>query len=68
MALATAHALDPRRPGRARLELPDGAKTTVHVAVYDLEHTELRVAVLRGQARLEPWCAARGVQEAIVGG
>ena len=30
--------------------------------------TELRVAVLRGQARLEPWCAARGVEEALVGG
>ena len=30
--------------------------------------TELRVAVLRGQAKLEPWCAAHGVEEAIVGG
>jgi hypothetical protein len=28
----------------------------------------LRVAVLRGQARLEPWCAVRGVEEALVGG
>ena len=26
------------------------------------------MAVLRGQARLEPWCAARGVEEALVGG
>ena len=40
----------------------------VHVARYDAETTELRVAVLRGQARLERWCAARGVDEALVGG
>ena len=30
--------------------------------------TEVRVAVLRGTARLEPWCAARGYEEALVGG
>jgi hypothetical protein len=28
----------------------------------------VRVAVLRGTARLEPWCAARGYEEALVGG
>jgi hypothetical protein len=71
MAFAAAHALCPRRPGRARrarVELLDGARTTIHVAAYDAERTELRVALLRGQARLEPWCAERGVEEAIVGG
>src|SRR4051812_10412078 len=71
MAFATAQVLRPPRPGRARrarVELLDGARTTIHVAAYDLERTELRVALLRGQARLEPWCAARGVEEAIVGG
>ena len=35
---------------------------------HDASQVELRVAVLRGQARLEPWCAARGVEEALVGG
>ena len=43
-------------------------RTTIHVAAYDTERTELRVAVLRGTARLEPWCAARGYEEALVGG
>jgi hypothetical protein len=72
MAYATAaEPLRPPRAGRARrvrLELLDGARTTVHVAAYDTDRTELRVALLRGQARLEPWCAARGVEEALVGG
>ena len=45
---------------QVRLELADGARTMAHVACYDAAETELRVAVLRGQARLEPWCAARG--------
>jgi hypothetical protein len=71
MAFATAEPLRPPRTGRvrsARLELADGARTMAHVACYDAAQTELRVAVLRGQARLEPWCAARGVEEAMVGG
>ena len=71
MAFATAEPLRPPRAGRARrarLELLDGSRTTIHVAAYDTERTELRVALLRGQARLEPWCAARGVDEALVGG
>ena len=52
----------------ARIELADGARTMAHVACYDAATTELRVAVLRGLGRLEPWCAARGVSEALVGG
>ena len=71
MAFATAEPLRPPRAGRvrsARIELADGARTMAHVAVYDASQVELRVAVLRGQARLEPWCAARGVEEALVGG
>jgi hypothetical protein len=62
---------EPQRPGaarRARLTLADGARTTIHVAAYAADRTELRVAVLRGQAKLEPWCAARGYEEALVGG
>jgi hypothetical protein len=38
------------------------------VACHDAATTEVRVAVLRGQARLADWCAARGHEEAIVGG
>jgi hypothetical protein len=71
MALASVEPLRPLRSGRvrsARIELADGARTMVHVARHDAATTELRVAVLRGQARLEAWCAARGVDEAMVGG
>ena len=59
MALATTAPLRAPRAGsarRMRLDLEDGARTTIHVAV------------LRGTARLEPWCAARGYDEALVGG
>ena len=71
MALASVEPLRPPRTGRvrsARIELAGGARTMVHVARYDTESTELRVAVLRGQARLEQWCAVRGHEEALVGG
>ncbi len=57
--------------GRARsgrLALADGARTTVHVACHDAARTEVRVAVLPAPQRLEAWCAARGVREALVGG
>jgi hypothetical protein len=53
---------------RARLLLADGARTTVYVACHDAERTEVKVAVLRRQQRLEPWCAERGVREALIGG
>jgi Phosphodiester glycosidase len=71
MALASVEPLRPPRTGRvrsARIELAGGARTMVHVARYDTESTELRVAVLRGQARLEQWCAVREHEEALVGG
>jgi hypothetical protein len=71
MAFASPEPLRPPRAGRARrvrLELADGARTTVHIASHDAARTEIRVALLRGQARLEPWCEARGVEEALVGG
>ncbi len=51
-----------------RLTLADGATTTVHVARHALDTTHLRVVVIPGQAKLAPWCAARGITEAIVGG
>lgn len=61
---------DPRTGAvrRLRLVLADGARTTAYVMVRDGARTEVRVAVLRGQQRLEPWCARRGVSDALVGG
>lgn len=57
-----------RRPvRRLRAGLAGGAATTVHVATYDLRAVELRVALVRGQ-RLAALCAARGIDDAIVGG
>src|SRR5689334_3517564 len=55
-------------PSSGQLTLPDGQRTTVHIAAHAIAATELRVAVIPGQAKLEPWCASRGVREAIVGG
>jgi hypothetical protein len=61
-----------RRPWRSldrlRLSLDDGAAVTVHVAIYPLASTELRVHRLPGLARLEAWCAQRAVADALVGG
>jgi hypothetical protein len=51
-----------------RLQLADGASTTLHVATYRAGRTNLRVVRLARRAPLEAWCATRGVREAIVGG
>src|SRR5689334_15965964 len=59
---------EPVRVVRDRITLRDGARTTVYVRAFDAARTDVRVAVLRGQARLEPWCADRGIYEAVVGG
>jgi hypothetical protein len=53
---------------RARLVLGGGARTTVHVCCHYAERTEISVAVLPGQERLQAWCARRGAREALVGG
>lgn len=53
---------------RVRLELADGATTTLHVATYRAERTDLRIVRLARRAPLEAWCATRGVREAMVGG
>jgi hypothetical protein len=63
----------PEQPGsgvlaRARITLADGTSTAVYAAAFPVASTELRVAVMRRPERLEPWCAARGVADAIVGG
>jgi Phosphodiester glycosidase len=61
---------EPRRGRlrRARVALRGGAATTIYVTAHPEPATELRVAVLGRPQRLEPWCAARGVEEALVGG
>lgn len=56
------------RTRRGCLLLADGQQTTVHVACHDADSTQIRVAVMPGQSRLEPWCARRGIGEALVGG
>jgi hypothetical protein len=68
---SAAPALRDRAPAnlwRQRVTLADGARTTVHVAEHDAVRTEVRVAILRRPEPLEAWCAARGVDEALVGG
>jgi hypothetical protein len=53
---------------RGRVTLAGGLSTSVYVAAYPERSTELRVAVLRRPQQLVPWCAARGVEDALVGG
>jgi hypothetical protein len=53
---------------RLRLSLGDGAATTAYVARYPLATTALRVRRLPTLTRLEAWCAAHGVTDALVGG
>ena len=71
MTAWTAHASASRTPGhlqRHHLTLSDGAQTTLHVAAYALDRTQVRVVRLRRPMPLEAWCAREGVDEAIVGG
>lgn len=53
---------------RIRLDLDDGARTTLHLAAYDRAQIRPRVVVLPGAARLADWCRTEGVEDAIVGG
>src|SRR4051812_21150122 len=59
-----------REAAAARLSAPlaGGAQTTVHVAAYALEQTDVRAVVLRRPETLLGWCARRAVADAIVGG
>jgi len=59
---------DPPHLEVRRLRLADGAATTLHVAEYDLRATSVRVVRFATPMRLQTWCRATGVQEAIVGG
>jgi hypothetical protein len=58
----------PRHLRRERIELADGARTTLHLATYDPARTSIRVARLRRPQPLEAWCRGNGYAEAIVGG
>src|SRR4051794_24483465 len=59
-----------REPAAARLCAPlaGGAQTTVHVAAYALEQTDVRTVVLRRPETLLSWCSRREIGDAIVGG
>jgi hypothetical protein len=56
------------RSRRASLLLIGGAWTTIHVACYDAERTEISVVVMVGQERLERYCRRHAVSEALIGG
>jgi hypothetical protein len=71
VSAAEAHALRPRPARhltRHRLVLGDGAATTLHVAEYALDRTQVRVVRMRRPMPLEAWCAREGIGEALVGG
>jgi hypothetical protein len=51
-----------------RVSLPGRARTTVHVATYDLNEFRPRVVLLDQPAPLVRWCEQEGIRDAIVGG
>jgi phosphodiester glycosidase len=51
-----------------RHELPDGETTTVYAVRHPRPATRTRVVHFRTVERLDAWCAAHGVDEAIIGG
>jgi hypothetical protein len=55
-------------PVTFRAELSDGLCTTVHMAVYDLAVTKVRVVSLAHREPLLNWCARAQVAHALVGG
>jgi hypothetical protein len=67
-AAARALGTRPRHLRRLRLELADGAATTLHVATHDLRRVRPRVVRIARPTPLERWCTEHGVSEAIVGG
>ena len=48
--------------------LPDGALTTVHVAVHPVRTTSVRLELMGRPITLASWCEQAGVAHAIVGG
>jgi hypothetical protein len=53
---------------RSRAILADGARTTIHVARFAVDETEIRLAVLRRPQPLVDWCSTNGISDAVVGG
>jgi hypothetical protein len=51
-----------------RVELSDGAATTVHIVRYPLAAIRLSVVRLEPEAPLEAWCAEHGIDDALSGG
>jgi hypothetical protein len=51
-----------------RHELPDGKVTTVYATRHERRTTRTRVVHFPGTERLDFWCAANAVDEAIIGG
>ena len=51
-----------------RHRLPDGRRTTVHVASYALSEVTVRLVELDPAQPLAAWCARAGVPDALVGG
>jgi hypothetical protein len=56
------------RLSRIRVRLPDGARTTVHIASHDRRAVGARLVVLDEPAPLVRWCEDNGVRDAVVGG
>ena len=48
--------------------LPDGARTTVHVATHPARSTHVRLELMGRPVPLASWCEQSGVAHAIVGG
>jgi hypothetical protein len=67
-AAARALGSRPRHLRRLRLELHDGAATTLHVATHDLRRVTPRVVRFAHPTPLERWCREHRTAEAIVGG
>jgi hypothetical protein len=67
-AAARALGSRPRHLRRLRLELHDGAATTLHVATHDLRRVTPRVVRFARPTPLERWCQEHRTAEAIVGG
>jgi hypothetical protein len=70
LASVAARALGTRPPHlqRLRIDLRDGAATTLHVATHDLRRAWPRVVRLPQPMPLERWCHEHRVAEALVGG
>jgi len=65
MALDAPHRADVRTH---RIDLGEGAATTVHVAAYPRALVAATVVVLPAPEPLAGWCARTGVRDALVGG